>query len=47
MKPSMNTEFSPEELARRRTSTSGRWLAWSLGVAALAIYLAGIFLLPH
>jgi hypothetical protein len=37
-----NATFSPEELARRRLAS--RRLAWILGVAALALYLAGFLL---
>lgn len=33
--------FTPGELARRRAAS--RRLAWILGIAALAIYLAGLF----
>jgi hypothetical protein len=38
----MNTpnSYSAEELARRRTSS--RRLAWALGAAVLAIYIAGM-----
>ena len=46
MNPSMHkdgaTTFSPEELMRRRQAS--RRLAWILGAAALAFYLAGFLL---
>lgn len=38
----MTSSFSDEELARRRTSS--RRLAWIIGAAALAIYVAGFFI---
>ena len=46
MNPSMHKDgeatFSPEELMRRRQAS--RRLAWILGAAALAFYLAGFLL---
>jgi hypothetical protein len=37
----VTTPMSPEELARRRAGA--RRLAWVLGLAVLALYIAGMF----
>ena len=37
----MTVPMSPEEVARRRANA--RRLAWALGIAVLAIYVAGMF----
>jgi hypothetical protein len=38
----MGQPFSSEDLARRRAAS--RRLAWAIGVAAILLYLAGLFI---